>query len=346
MGFLDRRRAAEFNEQLQGVGDMADSLVDLELEDGDAQELRVAVERRLQEDWEMPEPWDDIAGGYPYAQDDDASDEEIFACNDAVEFGYVLREIELERPDAKPVPGDIAVRLSEIPPETEKFHHVAYDLAIDRASSRLPEIRTLEGEAWRKFEYWASQFNVRRSRGRRRDKLIAAGLTDAPAIPANVDYDAALSFGYAIHCCQEASDFADANQSASLTGDEAEANEADNPPGIVPTQPSNEYFEVTGEDLLTRTEEIFVTTSAPSNLAAGISMFVLQELGIPEGSPKWAPALGCSLFGYAARMAQMFVPLSPSEIEPRGGRAPSRRRWDTADGGWLVRRGKRPCRHP
>jgi hypothetical protein len=70
---------------------------------------------------------------------------------------------------------------------------------VDVAASRLPEIRTLTGEAWSEFDYWAWQFVAKRSRDFRQSSTRLW-----------VDLGAATAFGYAMRCCEEVSDFGQA----------------------------------------------------------------------------------------------------------------------------------------
>jgi hypothetical protein len=193
MGFLARRRDNKLIASLNQIGEESDRLVELPLSDEVAQEIRKAVEARLAAEWKMPAVWAALGVEYTNARSDGSDEADGYAFTDALVFGYALREVESARPDGRPIPSDIATFLKGVP------NH-AYDVlqAVgDLAASRLPDILILSGEAWDDFDYWAGQFNRARSRGRRRqDRAIAP-------LPAVVDYEHALLFGYALRCCAE-----------------------------------------------------------------------------------------------------------------------------------------------
>jgi hypothetical protein len=322
MGFFGRRRAAKLETELGRVGDTADQRVDLPLNDPTAQELRTAVEQRLEADWQMPAFWSQVGLDYANARDDVNNEEDAWAFTDSLVLGYVLRRVEAERSDARPIPSDIAMRLGEADPRDRR--RAAVETAADVATNRMSEIRILDADAWYEFDYWAWQFNCRRSRGRRREVFERSGFGSA-AIPANVDYGAGLAFGYALRCCEEVSDFGVEKPPAvpatppvpsTDTGEDAGA-----PPRALssatdfdPTDSSHLGTTSSAEDLLVRTEAIFVGIRAPSRLGVAITVVALKGQGVEEGHPQYAAATGVVLFGYAVRMAQeSSVPLPGEE---------------------------------
>ncbi|HWY90440.1 MAG TPA: hypothetical protein VNY31_07185 [Solirubrobacteraceae bacterium] len=193
MGFLARRRSKKWITSLNQIGEESDRLVELPLSDEIAQEIREAVEARLAAEWKMPAGWAALGVEYTNARGDGADEADAYAFTDALVFGYTLREVESARPDGRPVPADIATLLKALPARADDVLQAVVDLA----ESRVPDILILSGEAWDDFDYWAGQFNRARSRGRRRqDRAIAP-------LPATVDYEHALLFGYALRCCAE-----------------------------------------------------------------------------------------------------------------------------------------------
>lgn len=338
MGFLARRRARKFSEELKGIGEMSDDLVGLPLDDARGQELRVAVEKRLGGEWRMPPFWSQIGLDYTNAREDV---EDSLAFTDALVFGYALREIEAQRPDARPVPPDIAVRLAEVPADARQ--QVAMQTAIDLAATRLPKILSLTGDAWDEFEYWACQFNVMRSRGRRRETYESAGVEMAP-LPSLVDYRAGLAFGYALRCCEEVSEFRDEEAEPATVGpltrsdspahvadarDETVENGGPTDTGFDPLEPPHESPTSAAEDLLVRTEVIFVEIRAPSRIGVAVNTVALRGVGVEEDHPRYGVAIGTTLFGYAARMATARSAPLPAQ-EPRQLEMSLRR---TKDGG-------------
>jgi hypothetical protein len=324
MGFFGRRRAAKFEDQLASVGDTADQLVDLPLNDPAAQELRTEVQQGLEAHWHMPEFWSQVGLDYVNARDDVHNQEDSWAFSDALLLGYVLRRVEAERPDAHPVPPDIALRLDEAEPGARQRE--ALRIAADVAASRLPDIRILDNDAWYEFDCWAWQFNCKRSRGRRREMYEGSGGM-FPAIPANVDYGAGLAFGYALRCCEEVSDLGEEEPRAvtaapaaqdTNTGKKADEPRRDLGSAIEVDHVSSSQLDgvSSAEDLLVRTEAIFVGIRAPSQLGVATIMVALKGQGVDEGHPQYAPAAGVMLFGYAVRMAQEdSVPLPSAEAE-------------------------------
>jgi hypothetical protein len=99
--------------------------------------------------------------------------------------------VESERADGRSVPDDIALQLEDLGQDQQGR---ALEIVIDVAGSRLSEIRTLTGEGWDEFDYWAWQFVAKRSRTRR-----------GSLVRDLVDYGTALAFGYALRCCVEVS---------------------------------------------------------------------------------------------------------------------------------------------
>ncbi len=183
---------------------MSDALLRSPLTNHLAQELREAVEARLEAGWKMPPFWSQV--GCDLANMDAAQDErESYAFTDSLVLGYTLREAESRRSDARPVPDDIKVPL--ISAAADDRSHVALQTAVALAAARLPEVRLLRDEAWSDFDYWAGQFSRGRSRQRAHQVHRAAGLDGLPAVPAVVDYERALDLGYALRCCAEVSDF-------------------------------------------------------------------------------------------------------------------------------------------
>jgi hypothetical protein len=324
MGFFGRRRAAKFEDQLGSVGDTADQLVDLPLNDPTAQELRTEVQQGLEAHWHMPEFWSQVGLDYVNARDDVRNQEDSWAFSDALLLGYVLRRVEAERPDARPVPPDIALRLDQAEPGARQRE--ALRIAADVAASRLPDIRILDNDAWYEFDYWAWQFNCKRSRARRRELYEASGAR-FPAIPANVDYGAGLAFGYALRCCEEVSGLGEEEPrvvtdapAAQKTNSGEKADEPRRGLGSAIEVDHVNSSQLDGvslaEDLLVRTEAIFVGIRAPSRLGVATTMVALKGQGVDEGHPQYAPAAGVMLFGYAVRMAQEdSVPLLRAEAD-------------------------------
>jgi hypothetical protein len=140
----------------------------------------------------MPEVWAQLGVDYANARGYEADEEEAYAFTDALVFGYALREVETTRADARPMPSDIAKRLRDAPTRAGDVLQAVVELA----ETELPDVRTLTGKTWSDFDYWAGQFNRLRSRGRKRER---GGF----AIPAQVDYEHGLLFGYALRCCSE-----------------------------------------------------------------------------------------------------------------------------------------------
>src|SRR4051812_20325909 len=112
MGFFSRRREDKLFTDMQRVGDFHDRLATMPLSDDQAQELREAVEHELSTEWKMPPFWAQV--GFDLTNEDpDLEDQtKSFAFTDALVLGYVLRRVELDRPDGNPVPEDIRVRLA------------------------------------------------------------------------------------------------------------------------------------------------------------------------------------------------------------------------------------------
>lgn len=191
VGFLPRRRQAQFQQQLAGGVDMLDTLVESPLKDGLAQEIRVAVEQRLEQDWQMPAFWSQLGVDYTNAREDVCGEADSYAFTDAMVLGYALRWVESDRADGRSVPDDIALQLEDL---GQDHQGRALEFVVDVAGSRLSEIRTLTGEAWDEFDYWAWQFVAKRSRTRR-GSLIRDW----------VDYGTALAFGYVLRCSVEVS---------------------------------------------------------------------------------------------------------------------------------------------
>lgn len=196
MGFLRRRRDQKW---LRSLGGEANENLDFDvrlqeqpLTDPTAQGLRIAVEARLAAEWKMPEVWAQLGVDYTNARGYGADEQEAYAFTDALVFGYVLREIEAMRADALPMSSEVATRLRDAPARAEDVLQAVVELA----ETELADVRTLSGKAWSDFDYWAGQFNRVRSRGRKRER---GGF----AIPAQVDYEHGLLFGYALRCCSE-----------------------------------------------------------------------------------------------------------------------------------------------
>jgi hypothetical protein len=196
MAFLRRRRDAKW---LRSLGEQANENLDFDirlneqpLADPTAQELRVAVEARLDAEWKMPEVSADLGIAYTNGRGDGTDEQEAYAFTDALVFGYALREVEAARPDARQIPAEVASGLRDAPDRPEDLVRAVLDLV----ATDLDDVRLLTGEAWSDFDYWAGQFNRHRSRGRKRE---LGGF----AIPAQVDYEHALLFGYALRCCSE-----------------------------------------------------------------------------------------------------------------------------------------------
>ena len=170
---------------------MLDTLVESPLKDSLAQEIRVAVEQRLEQDWQMPAFWSQLGVDYTNAREDVRGEADSYASTDAMVLGYALRWVESMRADGRSVPDDIALQLEDLGQDQQGR---ALEIVVGVAGSRLSEIRTLTGEAWDEFDYWAWQFVAKRSRTRR-DSLVRDW----------VDYGTALAFGYALRCCVEVS---------------------------------------------------------------------------------------------------------------------------------------------
>jgi hypothetical protein len=197
MGFLGRRRDEKWLRSLaEHVNESYEPdarLLDVPLSDATAQEIRLAVEARLAADWKMPEIWARLGIDYANARGDGADEAEAYAFTDSLVLGFALREVETARSDAHPLPADVASRLRDAPNRAGDVLQAILDLV----ETKLGDVRTLTGEAWSDFDYWAGQFSRIRSRGR---KLEAGGV----AVPATIDYEHALLFGYALRCCAEA----------------------------------------------------------------------------------------------------------------------------------------------
>src|SRR4051794_9674758 len=275
MGFLARRRAAKFTEELKVSGSLADSLVSVALNDPVGQELRLAAERRLEEEWQMPPFWAQLGLDYTNAQDEVEDQEDGWAFTDALGIGYALREIEAARPDGRPVPEDVRVRLAAASDEDRA--EVAIRTVVDVAASRLHEFRLLDDEAWDEFEYWVSQWAGSRSRGRRRERLDAAGVDYIAPLPSYVDYRAALAFGYALRSCQESCDFDELDAVRLIDGPLVYGSLADGQidPDVPDLDELDEFdpddhdgvdARASAEALLIATEGIFVGIRAPSRV--------------------------------------------------------------------------------
>jgi hypothetical protein len=198
--------AADMLQQSKGIGEESDRLVQLPLSDELAQQIREAVEARLNAEWQMPASWSQLGIDYTNSREDVNSEEDAYAFTDALVFGYALREVESARSDGHPVPADVAARLKGLPDDGAGLLEALLDLVgtwTEPSTSRLPEIFTLTGEGWSDFEYWAHQYNVSRSRARYREAVRAAG-SDMYVPPSMVDYTHAMWFGYALCCCAEA----------------------------------------------------------------------------------------------------------------------------------------------
>jgi hypothetical protein len=170
---------------------MLDTLVESPLKDSLAQEIRVAVEQRLEQDWQMPAFWSQLGVDYTNAREDVRGEADSYAFTDAMVLAYALRWVESERADGRSVPDDIALQLEDLGQDQQGR---ALEIVVDVAGSRLSEIRTLTGEAWDEFDYWAWQFVAKRSRTRR-----------GSPVRDWMDYGTALAFGYALRCCVEVS---------------------------------------------------------------------------------------------------------------------------------------------
>lgn len=299
-------------DDVKAVGDTSDRLVELPLRDEAAQQCRLAVEQRLREEWQMPPFWSRIGVDYTTARDEVEGEEDSYAFTDALVFGYVLREVDALRPGARSVPDDVAARLAQAPAEARQ--RVALETTADLAQ-RVPEILSLTGEAWDEFEYWARQFNLKRSRGRRRERQEAVGIDYLAPLPSLVDYEGGLAFGYALRCCAEVSDWNELEPAALSSGalgrgdraidraDDTGAG-ASAEPEFDPLDPPDGDARAAAEDLLMRTEAIFVDIRAPSRLGAVINAAVLTGMSVGEEHPSYGANLGVALFGYSARMAQ------------------------------------------
>ena len=170
---------------------MLGTLVESPLKDSLAQEIRVALEQRLEQDWQMPAFWSQLGVDYTNAREDVGGEADSYAFTDAMVLGYALRCVESERADGRSVPNDVALQLEDLGQDQQGR---ALEIVVDVAGSRLSEIRTLTGEAWDEFDYWAWQFVAKRSRTRR-GSLVRDWM----------NYGAALAFGYALRCCVEVS---------------------------------------------------------------------------------------------------------------------------------------------
>ena len=193
MGFFTRRRQSQSQRQLADGVEMLDSLVESPLKDALGQEIRVAVEQRLGENWQMQGFWSGLGVDHANKREDVNGEDDAYAFTDGLVLGYVWRWVESERSDTRPVPGDVAVRLAALGLEEQAG---VLQTVIDVASSRLPEIQTLTGEAWSEFEYWAWQLVAKQSRERRRSSMRTW-----------VDLSHAMAFGYALRCCEEVATF-------------------------------------------------------------------------------------------------------------------------------------------
>jgi hypothetical protein len=87
VGFLARRRQAQFQQQLAGGVEMLDTLVESPLKDSLAQEIRVAVEQRLEQDWQMPAFWSQLGVDYTNAREDVRGEADSYAFTDAMVLG-------------------------------------------------------------------------------------------------------------------------------------------------------------------------------------------------------------------------------------------------------------------
>jgi hypothetical protein len=155
---------ALFQQQLAGGVDVLDTLVESPLKDGLAQEIRVAVEQRLEQDLQMPAFWSQLGVDYTNAREDVRGEADRYAFTDAMVLGYALRWVASDRADGRSVPDDIALQLEDL---GQDHQGRALEIVVDVAGSRLSEIRALTGEAWDEFDYWAWQFVATRSRTRR-----------------------------------------------------------------------------------------------------------------------------------------------------------------------------------
>jgi hypothetical protein len=184
----------------------------------------------------------------------------------------------------------------------------------------------LDGDAWYEFDYWAWQFNCKRSRGRRSEMYEGSG-GRFPAIPAKVDYGAGLAFGYALRCCEEVGDLRQEVPRAVTASPGAPHTNSDENVGE-PRKDLSSAIDVddvdssqldgpsSAEDLLIRTEAIFVGIRAPSRLGVATTTVALNGRGVEEGHPQYAPAASVMLFGYAVRMAQeRSIPLPSGEAD-------------------------------
>lgn len=199
MGFLRRRREKKWLRSVSSMGEEANESLDMDirlneqpLTDPTAQELRVALEAKLDAEWKMPEVWAGLGVAYTNARGDGADEHEAYAFTDALVFGYALREVEASRPDARPIPVEVASSLRDAPDRAEDVLQAVLNLV----ATDFDGVRLLTDEAWSDFDYWAGQFIRHRSRGRKRER-------GGYAVPAQVDYEHALLFGYALRCCSE-----------------------------------------------------------------------------------------------------------------------------------------------
>ena len=123
---------------------MLDTLVGSPLKDSLAQEIPVAVEQRLEQDWQMPAFWSQLGIDDTNAREDVRGEADSYAFTDAMVLGYALRWVESERADGRSVPVDIALQLEDLGQDQQGR---ALEIVVDVAGSRLSEIRTLTAEA-------------------------------------------------------------------------------------------------------------------------------------------------------------------------------------------------------
>ena len=111
-------------------------MVESPLKDSLAQEIRVAVEQRLEQDWQMPAFWSQLGVDYTNAREDVRGEADSYASTDAMVLGYALRWVESERADGRRVPDDIALQLEDLGQDQQGR---ALEIVVGVAGSACPK---------------------------------------------------------------------------------------------------------------------------------------------------------------------------------------------------------------
>jgi hypothetical protein len=304
MGFFANRRMRKIEESMEFWDRARASHGPLRIGDDYVQELEARTQELLDQGAFMPPFWAQV--GIDLANEADLDhEEEHSAFTDTVVTGYALRLAEAATGRARPAPADIGVRLTQAGDCDRPA--VARRTVVDVAAGRIPEIFSADEKAWDDFEHWSRRTNVKRSADRRQARFDAAGIR-MKAVGPRIDYERALTYGYAICCCQEVAGFAEVASVALTEGmlddpglgqAEDDANDATRPTEPLPDDPR-----AIVDDLLSRTEDVFVTLGAPGRVGVAVTGALLASMGVPEDHPQYGVAAGAALFGYALRVAQ------------------------------------------